>query len=221
MFDETTGERSLMGGGCGDPTHEVAWLRYEDLGAEYAELWLEETRLAARSTAIGAGPIPYLAELELETGDDFVTSNLAITTRGRGWRRSINLRRSDAGVWTADATVDGEADLLEPGGDMSQFDDALDPDVELCPILNTPPTLRHRLLDGGSAPEMVMIWVELPSLALHRSVQRYSYAGTDSAGNHVVHFESPDPDRGDFAEDITFDAEGIVLDYPQIARRIG
>jgi hypothetical protein len=36
----------------------------------------------------------------------------------------------------------------------------------------------------------------------------------------VVHFENPDPDDGDFVEDITFDADGIVLDYPTIARRI-
>jgi hypothetical protein len=40
-------------------------------------------------------------------------------------------------------------------------------------------------------------------------------------GNHVVKFEARDPDEGDFVEDITFDADGIVLDYPGIAKRIG
>jgi hypothetical protein len=191
------------------PTHAVSWVRYEDQGAEYAELWLGETRLSARSTAIGTSPVPYRAELELETVDDFVTSRLAITTRGLGWKRSIDLRRSDAGVWTVN------------GDGMPQFEGALDPDVELCPILNSLPTLRHRLLEGGTAPELVMVWVELPGLGLHRSVQRYSYVGTDGAGNHVVRFENPDPDEGDFVEDITFDADGIVVDYPTIARRVG
>ena len=66
-----------------------------------------------------------------------------------------------------------------------------------------------------------MVWVELPSLRLHRSVQRYSYLGKDAAGNHVVHFENPDPDGNDFVEDLTFDRDGIVIDYPGIARRIG
>jgi hypothetical protein len=202
------------------PTHAITWIRYEDRGAEYAELSLGETRLSARSTAIGTRPIPYCADLELETVDNFVTSRLRVETRGLGWERSIDLRRSEAGVWTAQVGLDGDVDLSEPGGDMSQFEGALDPDVELCPILNSLPTLRHRLLEGGSAPELVMIWVELPSLTLHRSVQHYSYQGEDDAGNHIVHFESPDADAGDFAADITFDADGIVLDYPTIARRI-
>jgi hypothetical protein len=205
----------------GGATHAVSWLRYEDQGAEYAELSLGENRLFARSTAIGARPLPYVADLELQTVDDYITSKLAVTTRGLGWKRRIELRRSDEGVWTAEVALEGGVDLGEPGGDMSQFEGALDPDVELCPILNSPPALRHRLLEGGTAPEMVMIWVEIPSLTLHRSVQRYSYLGTDAAGNHRVRFENPDPDGGDFVQDITFDADGIVLDYPTIAKRIG
>jgi uncharacterized protein len=204
----------------GAATHAVSWLRYEDQGAEYAELSLGATRLSARSTAIGARPLPYLADLELQTVDDFITSRLAVTTRGLGWQRSIELRRSDDGLWTAELALEGDVHLPQPGGDMSRFEGALDPDVELCPILNSPPTLRHRLLEGGTAPEMVMIWVELPSLSLHRSVQRYSYLGKDAAGNHMVRFENPDPDGGDFLQDITFDPDGIVLDYPTIARRI-
>jgi hypothetical protein len=104
---------------------------------------------------------------------------------------------------------------------MSQFDGAVDADVELCPILNSPPTLRHRLLRGGAAAEMVMVFVALPSLAVQRSAQRYSYVGPAGCGNHRVRFESRDPDGVGFVQDITFDADGIVLDYPTIARRIG
>ena len=205
----------------GAPTHAVSWLRYEDQGAEYAELSLGVRRLSAISTAIGSGPVPYRMDLRLETADDFITSRLEINTRGLGWMRNIDLRRSERGVWSAELAGTGSPDLPEPGGDMSQFEGSLDPDVELCPILNSLPTLRHRLLEGGRAPEMVMVWVELPSLTLHRSVQRYSYRGKDAAGNHVVHFENPDPDGGDFVEDLTFDQDGIVIDYPGIAKRIG
>lgn len=204
----------------GTATHAVAWLRYEGQGAEYAELSLDEKRLSARSTAIGVRPFPYLADLELQTVDDFITSRLAVTARGLGWKRSIELRRPEDGAWTAEVALEGDVDLGEPGGDMSQFEGVLDPDVELCPILNSPPTLRHRLLEGGTAPEMVMIWVELPSLTLHRSVQRYTYLGKDAADKHMVRFENLDPGGGGFVKDITFDADGIVLDYPTIAKRM-
>jgi hypothetical protein len=199
----------------------VSWLRYEDQGAEYAELSLNGGRLSARSTAVGASPVPYRMDLEFETDADLVTSRLVVRTDGHGWNRRLDLRRSEAGVWTAEVASDGEVDLPEPGGDTEQFEAALDPDVELCPILNSPPTLRHRLFQGGTAPELVMVWVELPSLKLHRSVQRYSYGGKADAGNHIVRFEAPDPDAGDFVEDIVFDGDGIVVDYPGIARRIG
>jgi uncharacterized protein len=202
------------------PSHAVSWLRDDEQGAEYAELSLAGGRLAARSTAIGAGDLPYRMDLELDTGEDLITTGLAIETRGLGWNRRLDLRRSEAGVWTADVATEGVVDLPEPGGDVAQFEGALDPDVELCPILNSPPTLRHRLFEGGSAPELVMVWVELPSLTLRRSVQRYSYRGQDDAGNHIVHFEAPDPEGGDFVADITFDADGIVVDYPGIAKRI-
>jgi hypothetical protein len=215
-----TSSATRSGGGsvC---TRAVSWLRSDDQGAEYAEISFDERRLSASSTAIGVRPLPYLADLELQTVDDFITSRLAINTRGLGWKRSIELRRSEEGLWSAEVALEGEVDLEEPGGDRLQFEGALDPDVELCPILNSLPTLRHRLLDGGTAPEMVMIWVALPSLTLHRSLQRYSYLGTDAVGNHVVRFETPVPDGEGFVKDITFDADGIVLDYPTIARRIG
>src|SRR5919198_728345 len=100
-------------------THAVSWLRYEELGAEYAELSVNGSRLNARSTAIGATPVPYLMDLEFVTGDGFVTSRLAITTRGQGWSRRLDLRRSDAGVWSADVAAHGAVDLAGPGGALA------------------------------------------------------------------------------------------------------
>ncbi len=58
----------------------MPWLRYEDRGAEYAEIWLDATRLSDRSTAIGAS----LVRIAPFSVDDFVTSKLLVTTRGRG-----------------------------------------------------------------------------------------------------------------------------------------
>jgi Putative glycolipid-binding len=96
-------------------THAVSWVRYEDQGAEYAQLSLGRTRLSASSTAVGTRPLPYLADLVLQTGDDFITSKLAVTTRGLGWKRSIELRPSEEGVWTTRVAQEGEVDLGDPG----------------------------------------------------------------------------------------------------------
>jgi hypothetical protein len=74
------------------------------------------------------------------------------------------------------------------------------------------PVLRHRLLAGGSAPELLMVWISVPDLAVHPSPQRYMYAGACDA-LHVVRFESED-----LAEDLLYEDSGVVVDYPGIAQ---
>ena len=103
---------------------------------------------------------------------------------------------------------------------MEQFAEALDPDLGLCPVFNTMPVLRHRLLEGGEAPELLMVWISVPDLALHPSVQLYSHNRAVDDDNHLIHFEGPDPDGDDFIADVVFDRDGIVIDYPGIATRI-
>jgi hypothetical protein len=57
----------------------------------------------------------------------------------------------------------------------------------------------------------------VPDLGVQPDGQRYTFVGADQE-RHIVRFEALD---GTFASDITFDADGLVLDYPGIARRIG
>ena len=69
--------------------------------------------------------------------------------------------------------------------------------------------IRDRLLEPGPAREYRMRWVEVPSLRVAMSEQRYAPLG---AG--VVRFQG-----GDFVSDIKFDAEGFVVSYPGIGTR--
>ena len=58
-----------------------------------------------------------------------------------------------------------------------------------------------------------------PPLAVHRSSQRYSFVRTIDDERSVVRFESLGEDA--FKADITYDRDGLVLDYPGIGTRIG
>jgi hypothetical protein len=49
---------------------------------------------------------------------------------------------------------------------------------------------------------------------VHRSLQRYQHLRTTPHGA-VVRFAS-----GDFTADLLVDADGFVVDYPQLARRV-
>jgi uncharacterized protein len=79
------------------------------------------------------------------------------------------------------------------------------------------PILRHRLLDGGGPISFTMAWVAVPVLAVQADGQHYRHlrSGVD---HHVVRYESVD---GSFAANIIVDADGVVIDYPAMARRLG
>jgi hypothetical protein len=83
-------------------------------------------------------------------------------------------------------------------------------DLAWSPLFNSLPVIRDRLLEAPSpARDYVMRWVEVPSLDVHRSDQRY-----EPLGDARVRFRSEG-----FVADIVFDEDGFVIDYPGIATR--
>jgi uncharacterized protein len=93
---------------------------------------------------------------------------------------------------------------LELGLDGADFFD-----LGWSPLFNSLPVLRDDLLHARPARDYVMCWVDVPSLEVSRSEQRY-----EPLGDGVVRFAA-----GSFAAEIRFDADGFVLEYPGIARR--
>jgi hypothetical protein len=197
----------------------VAWTKESVVGMEFAAVELWRDRLSARVVAIADDPVPYRLDYSLETGPDFVTRLLRLTTAGEGWTRSLALTRDEAGDWQADAESDGEGSqsLAEPGGDLAAIAGALDCDVAHSPVTNSMPVLRDRLLAGAGAHDYLMAWVSLPNLSFQPSRQRY-VSTPDVSTTGIVRYESLD---GDFTADLTFDTDGLVIDYPQLGRRLG
>jgi hypothetical protein len=198
----------------------VAWTKPDPAGAEAVSVTLEQDRLSAVGTAIGSDPEPYRLDYELVTGPAFVTRLVRVTSAGDGWSRSLQLSHDGGGAWTVETTRQGTTSLADPGGDGDQFAGALDPDLGLSPLFNTMPVLRHGLLETESgAHDLVMVWISVPDLGLHRSPQRYTHRRAAGETPAVVLFEAVG-DGADFRADIQFDSDGLVLDYPHVATRI-
>jgi uncharacterized protein len=193
----------------------VAWVKDDPFGVEFAEVALARQQVSAEGVAIVAGPIPYRLDYTLETAASYVTSRLWVTSRGEGWRRTLDLRRDPSGVWTVTADEEGTVDLPPSGGDPTTFTGALDCDLGLSPVTNLMPILRHKLLAGGGPVELTMAWVSVPDLSVRANRQRYASLGT--ASDRRVRYEASD---GTFAADITLDSDGLVVEYPGIARRL-
>lgn len=195
----------------------ITWIK--ERGAEFAEVSLGAAYLRAAGVAVGAGPLPYRLDYELDCEDGFVTRRLLVRAQGAGWSRRLLLSRDPQGSWGVEASADGEVDLPAPGGDPAAFAAALDCDLGECPVTNTMPVLRHGLLAGGGPRDFIMAWVSVPGLSLHASEQRYTYLGPPAAGGQqdgtaVIRFES-----GTFSADVVFDGDGLVVDYPGLGRR--
>lgn len=78
------------------------------------------------------------------------------------------------------------------------------------------PVLRDGLHDSGSR-SYVMAWVQVPDLALVAYPQHYEHLRRTASGSVVRFTDLLDPDR--FTSDLVHDADGLVVDYPGLARR--
>ncbi len=198
----------------------ITWLK--DQGAEFAVADVGAAAdvsgglLCATGVALGADPLPYRLDYELDCGDGYVTRWLSVRAHGAGWQRKLELSRDPDGGWTVEASAEGDPGLPlpPPGGDPASFRAALDCDLGLSPLTNTMPVLRHGLLAGGDPVDCLMAWVSVPDLAVLPSAQSYAFVRREAAGLSVIRFES-----GAFAADVVFDDEGLVVDYPGIGKR--
>ena len=190
------------------------WAKDEPFGAELVDVTLRGTTLSASGLAIGTEPAPYRLEYQLVTAERYVTRRLAVETAGSGWRRALVLERAASGVWTCTSHSEGDLDRPEPGGDPALLAGTLDCDLGLSPLTNSMPVLRHRLHESGGAMDFLMAWVAVPELAVYPSQQRYTFVRREPRAR-IVRFQSLDID---FTADIVFDEQGVVLDYPGIAR---
>ncbi|MEU3336876.1 putative glycolipid-binding domain-containing protein [Streptomyces sp. NPDC006668] len=175
---------------AGSRGYETAWVDFGD------------GELRARGRAVGTVPEPYWVTYELETGARFVTRRLRVTAETEAGARTLDLVHDGHGRWTAD------------GEPLPGVDGALDCDLGLCPLTNTMPVLRHDLHLEPGERELLMAWVSVPGLVVRPSLQTYTHLGRTNGGGHV-RFAS-----GDFRSDLEFDADGCVVDYPGLARRL-
>lgn len=192
----------------------VTWVK--ERGAEYAEIAVGGGLLRATGVAVGASPLPYRLDYDLDCGPDrYLTRRLSVHARGAGWARRVELQRSQQGEWSVQAAVQGELDppgLSIPGGDPAALGEALDCDLGDCPLTNTMPVLRERLLGGGSA-EFVVAWVSVPDLAVAAARQRYAFLRSGVNGSSMIRYQS-----GTFTAVLTFGQDGVVINYPGLVR---
>jgi hypothetical protein len=175
---------------------------------ESVRLLVTEDRLRASGRAIVSGENgvePYSASFELTVNAAGVVSRLLLRSSTAEEERQVSLNRSEDGVWLVDH---GD------GAERTEFDGALDVDVERLALFNALPVRRLGLHRSPGKYDLPVVFVTLPGLATRLVRQSYTTV-TVGERSSVVRYAS-----GSFSADLTFDADGLVLDYPGLSRRL-
>jgi hypothetical protein len=145
-----------------------------------------------------AWAVSYVLELDAR----WVTRRARVTGHSTAGRRETLLEGDGAGHWT----VDGEP--------APHLDGCLDVDLEASAMTNAFPA--HRLgLRVGDAASAPAVYVRALGLAVERLEQGYRRL-PDADGHTRYAYDSP---AADFHCVLVYDAAGLVLDYPGIAKR--
>jgi hypothetical protein len=185
----------------------LTWRGLDFPRMELAEVELGADGLSARGVQIGTSgvaqgaedgeavdvPGRYRLDYKLETDPDLVTSRIALTSLSEDGERRLDLRRADDGTWEANT-------------ELPDLSGALDCDLGLSPLTNFMPHQREGITRGGEAKEFVMAWIAVPSLAVHRSEQRYEPIDATTV-RYVGRHRS-------FEGNLELDEDGFVVVYP-------
>lgn len=183
----------------------VFWASLREPGMEH--LHLTETGAAnhVESVVMGvAGGEPFHLTYQLEADAHWHVRACSFQLGG-ATDRTLRLSADGAGRWTDAA-----------GSPLPALDGCLDVDITVTPFTNTLPIRRLALAPGASA-EITVAYVSVPDLGFRPARQRYTHlARTETGGS----FRYEGLESG-FRADLQVDAEGLVLGYPGIWRRVG
>lgn len=186
----------------------MTWQGVTSPRLEAVRLLVSDGRLRASGRVVAAGSATaeaYSASFEFSvarTGD--VGKGLLRTTTADE-ERHISVGRTEDGVWLIDH---GE------GSARNEFEGAADVDVAGMVTFTALPIRRLGLHRKAGEYELPVLYVSMPDLAVRLVHQTYRTVSISDEGA-VINYTVPD-----FSTDLTVDREGMVIDYPGIAKRV-
>lgn len=164
------------------------------------------TRATGAVVSPAAGDQPaFAATYSLATDENGVVSRVSVRSVTVGGERQVILNRFEDGIWLIDHGR---------GAKRTEFDGAVDVDVAACVLFNALPVRRLGLHHRSGEHDLPIVYVGLPDLSVE--LVRHNYRSDPvEAGPPVVKFT-----RNQRTTELTVDDEGLVVEYPGLARRI-
>jgi hypothetical protein len=183
---------------------QVMWEAWTGPGLESARLVEDASGVRVESVAIGlSGARPYAVRYLLRCDAGWRVRTLEAWSLGEGGG-ALALTGDGSGHWT-------DAD----GTHRPALDGCLDVDLPSTVFTNTLPVRRLTLIPGWSE-EISVVYVSVPRLEVSVSRQRYTCLTWGPDGGR---YRYEGLGTG-FSAEITLDGDGLVVEYPRLARRV-
>jgi hypothetical protein len=158
-------------------------------------------RIVAAATDTNPAFAAYYDLLTDETG---ATKRLGMTVTVAERERQLVVARDEENMWLV---------TDHQGDSRSAYEGALDVDVVFSPFFNALPIRRRGLHEHADSITVPTIYVRLPEMSVTSALVSYSSSAAGSGEGIKVH--SPVSEVT-----LTVDADGFIVDYPDLAERI-
>ena len=144
---------------------------------------------------------PFRLTYRLRWDESWRLHDAELTVVTAQFTRSLRLQADGQGHWQHG---DGRA--------IEELEGCLDVDIWPTPFTNSFPILREPMR-VGERRQFRMAWISAPDLAVHPQPQAYT-----RLGDRLYLFENLD--GSGFRVELPVDQDGLVLDYPDLFRRL-
>jgi hypothetical protein len=184
--------------------NNLLWTPQQEAGLEHLHLRQNDEGIHVDSVVIGIHQnIPFRAWYEIHVDRDWKVQHCTLRILGDS-HQQITLQADSENHWTdAAATA------------LPALDGCIDVDISITPFTNTLP-IRRLSLNPGQSVDIVVAYIAVPELEVRPVPQRYTCLESSAAGG-LYRYESL---TSGFTRDLRVDAQGLVIDYPGIWKRI-
>ncbi len=182
------------------------WLIPHEPGLEHLILNKSPDLVRANGLIIGISesfPFHLRYHVTCDATYHFQQADVVVEIEGKP-ERSIQLERDISGEWR-----NKEGKLLPFLRNCTEID------IQVSPFTNSLP-IRRLKIEVGAAADIRVVYITIPSLELSVEQQRYTRLA-DSEASQRYRFESLDTG---FTTEVNTDRNGLVIEYPDIWRRV-
>ncbi|MFJ8090698.1 putative glycolipid-binding domain-containing protein [Lysinibacillus sp. NPDC095746] len=181
---------------------KVVWENEERFGCEHLSIIKEEENFSARGTIIyveGDESNAHIVEYKVDLDANWFTKKLTIMVDEHN---SLKL------------TSDGKGNWFENDGQViDKLKGAIDIDISATPFSNSLPINRMNWV-LNQEEHFEMVYISIPSLEVKKVPQSYKYLNNNGKLRYFKYRSY------DYETIICVDEQGLVIDYPNLFRRI-